>query len=97
MLLIWPPLSLIYRYLLEFTSEALAGYSGLGIEVWSLPGQAWITVRLKTRCTGRFLPSQAHNSVSDENTKVHSWHQDKLVSIPKHLLEFRNVIPTLEI
>ncbi|KAL0050944.1 hypothetical protein WJX82_010775 [Trebouxia sp. C0006] len=32
------------QYLLEFTSEALAEYPGLGVEVWSLPGQAWITV-----------------------------------------------------
>ncbi len=37
---------------MEFTSEALAENPGLGIEVWSRPGQAWITVRLSTRCVG---------------------------------------------
>ena len=37
---------------MEFTSEALAEYSGLGLEVWSRPSQAWITVRLSTRCVG---------------------------------------------
>lgn len=36
----------VHRYLLEFTSEAVAEYPGLGVEVWGLPGQAWITVRL---------------------------------------------------
>lgn len=45
-----PPL--ICRYLMEFASEALAEYPGLGLEIWSRPSQAWITVRLSTRCVG---------------------------------------------
>ncbi|DBB04863.1 TPA: hypothetical protein ACH3X3_010150 [Trebouxia sp. C0006] len=32
------------QYLLEFTSEALAEYPGLGLEVFGMPSQAWITV-----------------------------------------------------
>ena len=42
-----------------------------GIEVWSLPGQAWITVRLNTCCV-------QHSSTTDTGKKVRSWHQDKI-------------------
>ncbi|DBB04864.1 TPA: hypothetical protein ACH3X3_010151 [Trebouxia sp. C0006] len=31
------------QYLMEFASEALAEYPGLGLEIWSRPSQAWIT------------------------------------------------------
>ncbi len=52
-----PPL--FCRYLLEFTAEALAEYPGLGLEVFGMTSQAWITVRLSTCCVEPFLMSQA--------------------------------------
>ena len=52
----FPP-RLFCRYLLEFTSEALAEYPGLGLEVFGMPSQAWITVRLNTCCAGPSLMS----------------------------------------
>lgn len=73
-LLVCPPLGC--RYLMEFTSDALAEYPGLGIEVWSLPGQAWITVRLNTCCVRPFsctppLQTQAKKCVHGTRTRSH--------------------------
>ena len=72
-LLICPPPPLC-RYLLEFTSAALAEYPGLGLEVFGMPSQAWITVRLNTCCLGPFLVSQALSHHGAANKCVHHDH-----------------------
>ena len=64
-----PPL--FCRYLLEFTAEALAEYPGLGLEVFGMPSQAWITVRLDTCCVEPFLMSQALSHQGAANKCIH--------------------------
>ncbi len=70
-----PPRLRFCRYLLEFTAEALAEYPGLGLEVFGMPSQAWITVRLTTCCVGPFLMSQAQSHHGAANRRVHPNHE----------------------
>lgn len=48
------------RNTLEFTSEALTEYPGLGIEVFSLPGQVLVEVPSLTQQSGCLSPSSRH-------------------------------------